>query len=274
MTSAINTSQPLIHFAHANGFHSDCYVPFLAALRQEARVIRVPMLGHDPRFSIAPNWHGLGEQLAESVRSQSGGEPVIAVGHSLGGMSTLIAANRYPELFRGVILLDPAYINPLAGLGVAVYKRLGRIDEITPAGRSLGRRSHWPNKQAVHDSLRHKGLFKPFTDASFQGYLDHGLVEKEDGVHLRYDPAVEVDIFRHTPSDAWRYRKPLKCPVAVITGETSEFLKRGTMHKLAKSQRVTLQILPGGHMFPFEHPDGTAAAVLSEVRRMVEVSAG
>jgi len=151
---------------------------------------------------------------------------------------------------------------------VALYKLLGRIDDITPAGRSLGRRSHWPDRQAVHDSLRNKGLFKPFTDASFAGYLEHGLVEKDDGVHLRYDPAVEVEIFRHTPSDAWRYRKPLKCPVAVLTGETSEFLKRGTMHKLAQAQRVPLQIIPGGHMFPFEHPESTAASVLAQVKAM------
>ena len=90
-------------------------------------------------------------------------------------------------------------------------------------------------------------------------------------MHLRYDPAIEVEIFRHTPSDAWRYRKPLKCPVAVITGETSDFLKRGTMHKLAKAQRVPLQIIPGGHMFPFEHPQSTAATVLEQVRAMVNV---
>lgn len=268
----MTTAKPLLHFAHANGFHSDCYVPFLAELREHARVIRVPMLGHDPRYPVAPNWHGLGEQLADSIRSQAGGERVIGVGHSLGGMATLIAATKYPELFRGVILLDPAYINPMAGFGVALYKLLGRIDEVTPAGRSLGRRAHWPDRQAVHDSLRNKGLFKPFTDASFAGYLDHGLVEKEDGVHLRYDPAVEVEIFRHTPSDAWRYRKPLKCPVAVITGESSDFLKRGTMHKLAKAQRVPLQIIPGGHMFPFEHPQGTAEAVMAQVQAMLSAT--
>ena len=30
----MTASLPLLHFAHANGFHSDCYVPFLAELRE------------------------------------------------------------------------------------------------------------------------------------------------------------------------------------------------------------------------------------------------
>ena len=54
----------------------------------------------------------------------------------------------------------------------------------------------------------------------------------------------------------------------MLTGETSEFLKRGTMHKLAQAQRVPLQIIPGGHMFPFEHPESTAASVLAQVKTM------
>ena len=261
-------SRPLIHFVHANGFPSASYAELFAALGDDIDVVPLPMLGHDPAYAIAPNWHGLANQVADSVRRQAEGRPVIGVGHSLGGMTSFIAAQRDPSLFQGLILMDPAYIDPLRALGIALYKLAGRIDEVTPAGRSKGRRASWPSREDAYASLRHKGLFKSFTESGFNAYLTHGLREEGGNVVLAYDPAVEVEIFRHTPSDTWRYRRPLDIPRAVITGETSEFHLRGTMQRLADSQRVMLEVLPGGHMFPFEQPQITAVRLREHILRM------
>lgn len=261
-------TRPLVHFVHANGFPSACYEELFTALGDDIDIVTLPMLGHDPAYAIAPNWHGLAEQVADSVRRQADGRPVIGLGHSLGGMASFMAAQRYPDLFQGLVMMDPAYINPLAALGAGLYKLAGRIDDITPAGRSKGRRAHWPDRAEAHRTLRSKGLFKPFTDLSFDNYLRHGMVDTADGVRLAFDPAVEVEIFRNTPSDTWRYQRRLGIPRALITGETSEFLKRGTMHKLAAAQRIPLLQTPGGHMFPFEQPALTAALAREHILRM------
>lgn len=261
-------TRPLVHFVHANGFPSACYAEFFRALGDDIDIVTLPMLGHDPAFSIAPNWHGLAEQVADSVRGHACGRPVIGLGHSLGAMTSFMAAHRYPALFQGLVMMDPAYINPLAALGAGLAKLTGHIDAITPAGRSKGRRSQWPSREEAWRTLRHKGLFKAFTDVSFNQYLQHGLVDCEDGVRLAYSPEIEVEIFRNTPSDTWRYRRPLVIPRALITGDTSEFLKRGTMHKLAASQGIPLLTTPGGHMFPFEQPQATAALAREHILRI------
>ncbi|MEO6697898.1 MAG: alpha/beta hydrolase [Paraperlucidibaca sp.] len=259
------TTRPLVHFGHANGFPSGSYGAFFEALGADIDVISIPKLGHNPRYAISPNWHGLGDELADSVRAQADGRPVIALGHSLGGMCSLIAAHRDPSLFQGIILMDPATINPVSGVVVAVMKAIGQIDRITPAGRSKGRRAHWPSAQAMHDSLRNKGLFKAFSNESFKQYMEHGLIADGDGVRLVYEPEREVEIFRHTPSDTWRYWRPLNMPRVVMTGASSEFLSSGNMLRLAKAQGVQLEITSGNHMFPLEQPELTAARVREHI---------
>mgnify|MGYP003645174068 FL=1 len=263
-----NTTRPLVHFGHANGFPSGSYGAFFKALGDDIDVISIPKLGHNPRYAIAPNWHGLADELADSVRAQANGRPVIAVGHSLGGMCSLIAAHRDPTLFQGMILMDPACVSPLAGVFVAFMKAIRQVDRITPAGRSKNRRAQWPNAQAMHDSLRTKGLFKAFSDESFKLYVEHGLVADGDGVRLAFDPKREVEMFRNTPSDSWRYWRPLNMPRVVMTGAESEFLSSGEMTKLAKAQRVPLEITAGNHMFPLEQPEHTAARVREHILAM------
>lgn len=260
--------RPLIHFAHANGFPSACYRAFFEALGDDIDIIMVPMLGHDPAFPVAPNWHGLAEQVADSVRRRGDGRPVIAVGHSLGGMTSFMAAHRHPGLFSGLVMMDPAYINPLAAMVMGAAKLTGQVDRLTPAGRSKGRRSVWPSRDAMRTSLRSKGLFRSFRDDCFEDYVRHGLTDCEEGVRLVYEPEREVEMFRHTPSDTWRYRRQLAIPRALISGETSEFLRGGTMHKLAAAQGIPLETTVGAHMFPFEYPNETAALVRGHILRM------
>ncbi len=262
------SSRPLVHFAHATGFPGACYQRFFKALGDDIDIIMIPRLGHDPRFPIAGNWHRLADEVAESVRRQSDGRPVIGLGHSLGGMTSFMAAYRQPDLFRGLILMDPAYINPARAMVMGWYKLIGRIDDITPAGRSLGRREVWPSRDEARATLRNKGLFRNFEDECFEDYLRHGLSDCDEGVRLTYEAAREVEVFRNTPSDTWRYRRQLSIPRVLITGETSEFKTRGTMHRLAATQGVPLLETPGAHMFPFEQSAATAALVREHILRI------
>lgn len=261
-------SRPLVHFGHANGFPSGSYQAFFEALGDDIDIVSIAKLGHNPRYAIAPNWHGLADELADSVRAQAQGRPVIALGHSLGGMCSLIAAHRDPSLFTGIILMDPATINPLSGMVMGFMKAIKQIDRITPAGRSKGRRASWPSAQAMYDSLRNKGLFKAFSEDSFHHYMTHGLVADGDGVRLAFEPEREVEMFRHTPSDSWRYWRPLAIPRVVMTGASSQFLTSGNMAKLAKAQRVPLEITTGDHMFPLEQPELTASRVRAHILAM------
>jgi pimeloyl-ACP methyl ester carboxylesterase len=254
--------KPQLHFAHANGIPSACYRKLFDALAGRFDIVTIPVLGMDARYPVTDNWHALAEQVADSIREKCQG-PVIGMGHSMGGLCTFIAAHRYPELFRAVVIMDPPVINGVGALSFGLMKKIGMADRITPAGRSRGRRELWPSRDVARELLGKKRLFRAFDPDCFEDYLRYGLSECEEGVCLTIPAAVEVAIFRTTPHDAWRYRSPLKVPGLLLTGAHSEFNGTGFAERLARHHHLRHEQVTGGHMFPLENPALTAAAVLA-----------
>ena len=183
---------------------------------------------------------------------------------------TSYTADEIYEIFRRFSVQRPEPKGELEHVNAfTIAKMIGKVDDITPARFSKGRRAHWPDAEAMYNSLRFKGLFKAFTETSFRNYQQHGLEPAPDGgVRLAFDPSVEVELFRNTPSDTWRYNSVLAMPRAVITGRDSEFYRGGTMTALAKRQRVPLELVVGAHMFPLEHPQETADLVRKHIVAM------
>ncbi len=265
--NAVGQTRPVLHFAHANGFPSACYGRFLRRLLPAGAVLQVPLLCHDPAYPVNAGWTNMADEVAASVRRQSR-TPVIGIGHSMGGLSTLIAAHRHPGLFSAVILMDPPVMNGLPGVMMGLAKLTGQIDRVTPAGRSKHRREVWPDRAAARASLESKALFRDFEPECFDDYLRHGLVDVPEGVRLRYSAAAEVAVFRNGPWNMWDYRHPTGLPGAVITGEDSEFSSLGTHERLARQQHFQHLQSPGGHMFPLEYPDEAADHVIGLIQAM------
>lgn len=112
--------------------------------------------------------------------------------------------------------------------------------------------------------MRNKDFFKDFTEASFQGYINHGLEERADGkVTLAIPKASEVAVFRSNPS--WYWLTPNKAPVPpvkLIVGEDSIFYKQKFPQKMNARLGIAFEIHAGGHMFPLEYPDSVSKRVL------------
>lgn len=255
-------NKPQLHFAHANGVPSACYRKLLDGLSAQFDVRMLAVMGTDPRYPVTDNWHMLTEQVADSIRGKCSG-PVIGLGHSMGGLCTFMAAHRYPDLFRAVVIMDPPVINGLGALSFGVLKKLGMADHITPAGKSQGRRELWPSRDVARELLGRKKLFRAFDPDCFEDYLRYGLSDCEEGVCLTIPADVEVAIFRTTPHDAWRYRAALNVPGVLLTGADSEFNGTGFAERMARQHRLRHEKVRGGHMFPLENPGLTADAVLS-----------
>lgn len=253
-------SKAVLHFAHANGVPSAVYNKMLHALEDTFDVRTLPVLGTDPRYPVTDNWPHLVEQVADSIREQGDG-PVIGVGHSMGGLCTFMAAHRYPELFRAVVIMDPPVINGWGALSFGLMKKLGMADRITPAGKSAGRRELWNSRDEVRASLGKKKFFQAFDPDCFEDYLLFGFTNVDGGVRLTIPVEAEVAIFRATPHDAWRYRKPLKVPGVLLTGAQSEFDGTGFAERMARHHRLLHEKVAGGHMFPLENPLLTAETI-------------
>ncbi len=240
----------------------------LGALGRDYRIGWIEAIGTDARYPVTEGWPHLVEQLIDELERARHGAPAYAVGHSLGGYLTLLAALRRPGLFRAVVLLDAPVIGALRGRLLGATKRLGIVDRVTPAGAVRDRRSHWQTREQAKQHFRTRRLFRHFTDQCLEDYVQHGLVERGGELRLLIDPAIEYRIYRTIPHGMSRHLRGLEVPAGFIGGARSDVVRRAG---LAATRAVcTTREVPGGHLFPFEHPLEAAAAVrelLGEIGR-------
>jgi len=263
----------LIHFAHGNGFPSLCYKQMLNHLEKQFDYCYVDRIGHDPLFPVTENWHNLVLELIASVKRQAN-QPVIAVGHSLGGVLSLLAAIEQPELFKAVIMLDAPLIGRFKSSMVQLAKALGIIDRVTPAFRTRGRRCYWQNRDQLIRYLRTRDLFKTFTDECLNDYINYGLEYKEDGYYLRFDRHIEYQIYRTIPHVLPAFEGKLIVPSALIYGDKSKVVDRMDVRYMEKYFNVSCIKTKGTHLFPMEHPQAVADRIIEAVSVLTENSAG
>lgn len=254
-------TKPILHFAHANGVPSACYQKMLTVLAQDYQVVTIPIIGMDAKYPIKNQWRELAAQVANSIESQAKGQPALVLGHSLGAMTSYLAAHHYPHLFKALVMLDPPMLNGMAAYGLHLARLLGRDENMTPAGRTKTRREFWASRAEAAAGLRPKALFKTFDADCFNDYIQYGFTECEQGVRLTIPVATEVAIFRSVPSNSWQYWRELKMPTALVVGKQSHFAHTGYPERLERQQPVELYYTEGGHMFPLEKPLETAALV-------------
>lgn len=255
-------SRPILHFSHANGFPAPCYRAMLADLETDHRIGHIDRIGHDERFPVTEGWPHLVDELIAAIQSRYD-EPVVGVGHSLGGYLSALAAAQRPDLFRAVVLLDAPIIPPFQGSAMAIIKRLGLIDRITPAGAMRYRRREWPSREDVEAHFKRRPMFHTFDPQCLHDYAQLGTVASEHGVALWFDADIEYRIYRTIPHNMAAGLKQLRVPGGFIGGRDSPLLRRTG---LAYTRRLfRLALLAGGHLFPFEVPQVAAQAV----RRMI-----
>jgi len=251
-----NTMSQRIFFAHANGFPAGTYRKLFGALAPEYRVIHLDQHGHDPRFPVDDNWENLVDELVERLAAL--GEPVWGVGHSFGGMLHYHTALQRPELYRGVVMLDSPMPTWLDQAIIWTAKRFGFIDRLTPAGRTLGRRERFSDTEEAREYFVGKPLFRTFDPDCLDAYIEHGMVTSEQGVRLRFDPETEIRIYRSVPHVTPGWPHALKIPLAVVRGEKSGVVLPHHVYLARLMAHGEMHTLPGGHMFPLEHPYETA----------------
>lgn len=252
----------IIHFAHGNGFPSLTYSELLRRLETQYDLCYIDRIGHNPDYPVTDNWEHLVAEVIDSVRQQSK-KPVIAVGHSLGGVLSLVAAIEQPQLFKSVIMIDSPLLGPVKSTMLRLAKALGVIDRITPAFRTRGRRIFWKNREDLIVYLKSRDLFKTFTEQCLKDYIDYGLDKNEEGYFLRFNRHIEYMIYRTIPHGLGLYEGQLKIPASVIYGNKSTVVYNMDIRYMKRHYQIEAYQLPGTHMLPFEDPEGVAEMIFS-----------
>ena len=258
----------IIHFAHGNGFPALCYKQMLDYLAVDFDCCFIDKIGHDSLFPVTDNWHDLVLELISSIKKQSS-QPVIAVGHSLGGVLSLLAAIQEPALIKAVILLDSPLINPLKSLIVKMAKTLKFIDRITPAFKMQGRRQYWENYPAVVQYLKTRDLFSTFSNECFDDYIAYGLEHQQEGYYLRFDRHIEYQIYRTIPHDLATYTGKLFRPAALIYGDKSRVIDTMDLRYMRKKFHIKSYKTRGTHLFPMEDPKACAALITKVITAII-----
>ncbi|SEI54585.1 Pimeloyl-ACP methyl ester carboxylesterase [Allopseudospirillum japonicum] len=259
---------PALHFAHANGFPGASYQSLFTHLAPDYQLHWIDQVGHAKPAQIAPNWQGLCQEVLDSVTHlyQKQHQAVWGVGHSLGGVLTYMAMLEQPHLFKGIILLDPPLMLGIDAYLIKLAKRLGWIDRLTPAAKTQGRRTVWPSTEAMYQHLHKKALFRHFHPQALADYIQAGTQPNpQGGIRLRFQPEVELAIFRHLADHLQGTHKRLACPVAVIAGQNSDVVTPRRFRQFQAAGFCMSQIA-GDHMFPFQYPQATAAAIHAQIQ--------
>ena len=150
-----------LHFTHANGIPAATYQKFLDCFQQDYEVKAIPFIGMNPQYPITRDWRYLVDEVIADIEQQFPQQQVIGLGHSFGGLVTLMAAYRRPELFSKLIIMDPPFVIGKNSAMFELIKKLNlkSVDRYTPAGITLKRKDHWSSKQNAIEALRFNRLF-------------------------------------------------------------------------------------------------------------------
>ena len=267
------SGKPLLHFLHGNGFCGRTYEPMLADLAEHFDLWLCDAQGHGDS-EHGGRFHGwnrsaeLAVEAFEAGRGIFGEVPRFALGHSFGGVLISLILARQPQLFQRAVLLDPVLFSQTMMGVMALSELVGLHRRNVMAKKSASRRRHWPDRANAFALLQGKGIFRGWTDAALQAYVDHALKDSaEGGVELKCRPSREVDIFSSFPRRLWPSLAKIAVPTLLLYGDkTYPFVGQSARRLARLNAAVSIAEVHGGHCFMQEHPEDAAARVLAFLR--------
>jgi len=247
--------------AHATGFHGMVWAP-LARRLTGYHAVAPDLRGHGdspPPVGRGLDWNGFVDDLLAVVDARDLA-PLVAVGHSKGGASLLLAEQRRPGTFRALYVYEPV-VMPDDG---AVPGPDRQSNPLAEGARK--RRERFDSFDAAYDNFRAKPTFAALDPEALHAYVDHGFALEPDGsVRLKCRPEVEAQTYEMAAHhDAFRRLGEVRCPVTVATGSTSEFgpaaFAPAIVAQLPQGRLLTFDDL--GHFGPLEDPARIAASIL------------
>lgn len=254
--SRFSTTSPRLHFLewnpaashsiillHGNSANAWWWQWVAAELTRETsndlRLLALDLRGHgDSEWAKPPAYkpHDYAADLSSFIGEEVRGERPIIVGHSMGGVVTLAFAHRYPELARGVVIIDTAvvstrgrdrFLHRLKALPTVVYPDLKT---------AKARFRLMPNEGEIHRdrvlAIAEKSLM-PAQSGGSGGYtlkFDRESFFGGDGLHV-------MDTIR-----------ALRLPTLLVRAEKSRIMTQESSEVAAASNPHTaLVVIPDAH---------------------------
>lgn len=252
-------------FYSANGFPLGTYSEFLKQLTAKFKLTCLspracwPNIG-DPKLQT--NWEMYADDLIAFIEQQFK-EPIIGIGHSQGATAAIIAASKRPELFKSLILIEPASVSSALSF-IVKYTPYFIKKNFQPFKSGLLKQEIWESREAFYDYHRKHKAYKRFPDKVLRDYSEYGLkpLDKRNFT-LTYSAKWETSNYTLAPT-IWNYLKKVELPIQVIAGKPSLFFTDDVRNKWKKiSPNSSLEVNKEfGHLFPLEAPEVCAKMIL------------
>jgi len=256
-------------FLHSNGYPPGSFQQLFDALGPDFRILapRHRALWHQgpppPRFS----WNDMVSDFRAFVAAHID-QPLWVMGHSMGGTTALLAARRRPGLFRGLVLLDP--VLPPMRIALALKLSRRRAAEFPLVRRTIGRPNRWATRADAWQFHRDKRAYRGLDDRALWHYIDAATIPREGGFELAFPREWEAHLYGTVPL-VWHQVGRIHLPTLAIRGEHSDTLPQAYWRRWQRLQPdATFCEVPGGHLFPLEHPTETATVVREYLARQPE----
>ena len=257
---------PSVVMFHAVGMSSQIWNNAARDLARDYHVFSFDLRGHGDteHHDGGYTFQQIGQDTA-SVIQALGLEGSIAVGHSAGGMSILIADSLFPGIVGKGVLIDTR-------VGDSPMALLTPEEQELRAKRTLQKRLVWESREVMYEAYRGRWAFKPWVDEVFADYIEGNTRLLDDGrVELKCKPLVEETFYESRRDlDTSQVLRGLGGEYILLVGDykgAQTPKDAAVLHLQQETKGFQLKELgTGSHFVPMEHP----ALVLKEIRNFID----
>jgi pimeloyl-ACP methyl ester carboxylesterase len=249
---------PLLHFAHANGFPPGTYRKLLEELTEGHNVVSMSArpLWPDSKPQVLRDWSVFADDLRSEFEHR-GLRGVVGVGHSLGAVTSLLAAAADPGLFSAVIAIDPLILTGAHSIFWGTVKSIGLAGRISLVRGARRRRELWSGRAEALNTYSGKKIFANWDPGVLDDYVNAGMIDlPQGGVRLRYPREWEARIFSAGPHNLWPRLRKVSVPTLFVQGEHSDTFVDAARTRVEREVPAaqTVVVADSSHFVPMERP--------------------
>jgi pimeloyl-ACP methyl ester carboxylesterase len=227
-------------------------------------VVSVDQLGHgrSARPEIR-DWAMIAGVTAELVESLDVTFD-IAVGHSMGGHCLVQTADRLPDLFERLVLIDPVIMERANYQNPPDYSATNHM--------VAKRRNSWTGPDAMFERFLDRHPYRLWDPEVLRDYCEYGLLpDGEGGYELACPPKTEASVYATSASiDPWPMIGRIEQPVTVLRAPqirqegVFDFASSPTPSMLADKfiNGTDIYLSDLTHFMPMQDPKRIAALIL------------